>query len=157
VIKRIVTGGIAAIVLGALFLWGGYVWGRAVAVPNTTEFWKTFGQPIATFGGAVCTLAVGALALFGVVSTNAATRKHSERSEELNRCWERFTWLIEQTAGTSGDGPEVFPTEVVSEVVKSLVADAIRLKDRTLEAALTEYQLVVANQFADALGLAPEQ
>jgi hypothetical protein len=155
--RRVWITGIAAVLaLAALFLYIGFIWGRTTEVPQSTDFWKTFGPPIATFGAGLCTLAVGGLALFGVVSTNTETRKQSERNEELKRCWERFIWLAGQTSG-SGDKPSaVFPPEVVSEVVDSLVKDARRVKDATLVAALTKYQEVVADEFAETLDVAPE-
>jgi hypothetical protein len=151
-----ITGFVAVIALAALFLYIGYIWGRTTEVPQSTDFWKTFGPPIATFAAGLCTLAVGGLAFFGVVSTNTETRKQSDRNEELKRCWERFIWLAGQTSGAADTATAVFPPEVVSDIVASLVTDARRLKDDTLVAALTKYQLlVVAQQFAETLEVAP--
>jgi hypothetical protein len=59
-------------------------------IRESTVFWKTFGSPIATFGAGLCNLTVGVLAPFGVVGTNSETRRHTERNEELNRCWQRL-------------------------------------------------------------------
>jgi hypothetical protein len=143
---------IAVLSVASLSVFIGYIWGRVTEVPETTEFWKAVGPPVATFASGLCALAVGGLAFFGVVSTNTETRKQSERNEELKRCWERFIWLAGQTSGAGDTATAVFPPEVVSDIVASLVTDARRLKDDTLVAALTKYQLlVVAQQFAETL------
>jgi hypothetical protein len=58
-----------------------------------------------------------------VVNTNTETRNQSKRNEEPKRCWERFIWLAGQTSGADDTASTVFPPEVVSEVVESLVKD----------------------------------
>ncbi|MDA4102744.1 hypothetical protein BST34_21660 [Mycolicibacterium monacense DSM 44395] len=63
--------------------------------------------------------------------------------------------MVEHTSG-HGQGSEIFPPESVSEVVHTLVEEARMLDDGTLVAALTEYQKVVAEEFAASLDLASE-
>lgn len=136
----------------------GYMCGRTFAVPGSTDFWKAVGPPIATFGAGLCTLTVGFVAFFGVILSAHIGRRATERMDQLARCWERFTWVVEQTSGSMpGGAAALFPPEVRDEVVRKLVSDAERLDDGTLLVALTEYQTAVGEEWAQALNLAKHQ
>ena len=133
-----------------------YVAGRGIAVPGTTAFWTLAAQPAATLIAAMATLFVGLVALYGTIFTSQRLEKHNTtsrndavRSGELERCWDRFTWLVDQSTASDGTSSELFPPEVVTAVVDSLAADARRLDDKSLIAALSEYQQVIALQFVN--------
>jgi hypothetical protein len=64
-----ITGIFAVLALAALFLYIGFIWGRITEVPRTTDFWKKFGPPIATFRARLCTLALGGLSRYSAWST----------------------------------------------------------------------------------------
>lgn len=77
----------------------------------------------------------------------------TERIEGINRCWDRFTWLVDQTS-KPGDDTDFFPVEVITEIVRSLDRDASVAQDTTLQVALNEFQQVIAGVYA--AGVAPE-
>ncbi|OPX10919.1 hypothetical protein B1790_09755 [Mycobacterium sp. AT1] len=96
------------------------------------------------------TLVVGFVALFGVILSSHLTRTHDRHNEGLDRCWERFTWLVDQTPNSDSTpqaGTSLFTPEVITEVVKSLAADAKRLDDPTLKAALLQYQQILVGMY----------
>jgi hypothetical protein len=139
-------------------LFVGFAAGRTHEVPGRTEFWRVAGQPVATFGAGLCALVVGLGALFGVLEVSRRTladaavdRKQTAHDLELSRCWERFNWVVEQAASSKAGAAELFPAEMITNMLKGLTADARRLKDTTLEEGLYSYSCMLAAQFASVV------
>jgi hypothetical protein len=82
-------------------------------------------------------------------------RADHQRSEAIDRCWERFVWLIE-TAGTEPLGRDAdeatlgLGPELALELLQGLHRDAKELDDETLAGAvavyLAQYGLVLGRQ-----------
>ncbi|WP_183511385.1 hypothetical protein [Mycolicibacterium sp. BK556] len=132
----------------ALLLYVGYVTGRFMAVPGTTEFWKVAGQPIATVTAAVLAIAAAGLALYGVhlsssrVRTSAASDVEQRvRNERVGRCWERFEWLVNQIEDS--DEKYAFPPELVVPTLEAVADEAATLKDDSLIRVTADYALFV--------------
>ncbi|OBJ06019.1 hypothetical protein A5660_15025 [Mycobacterium alsense] len=130
-----VTGVLAAVAFSVFIAYVAFAIGRVSTVPGSTDFWKTFGAPIAYFATALATIFVGLVAFFGAVyasfrqeksneatrtqtaadneatrrqtaADNEASRMQTARDEELGRCWDRFTWLVDRFSGSTGQGEE---------------------------------------------------
>ncbi|NKZ10389.1 hypothetical protein HGA11_05310 [Mycolicibacterium septicum DSM 44393] len=77
---------------GALIFYVAFALGRVSTVPGSTDFWKTFGPPIATFAAAIATVCIGLVAFFGAVystyhlaKSNEATRKQTAADNKATR------------------------------------------------------------------------
>lgn len=117
------------------------------------------------FGGAAA-LAGGALALFGqhlaskrTLTGTRETLKQSdthhedersdvEETKALERCWTRFTWLVDRTMPTADSQARLFPIEVVLELTDRLADDAETYGDATLRDAIREFAQVVGEELA---------
>lgn len=88
----VVTGVLAAVAFSVFIAYVAFAIGRVSTVPGSTDFWKTFGAPIAYFATALATIFVGLVAFFGAVyasfrqeKSNEATRTQTAADNEATR------------------------------------------------------------------------
>jgi hypothetical protein len=139
----------------------GYVVGRAVEVPLSTEFWKSFGQPLATFGAGVFALIAGSAALLGahLVSSrsHAATMidvQHRDEAARVEQLWTRFEWVVSRMTAVGGDGESAIDEVQAATMVVSIRDAARKSNDDHLLTMLNVYLGDQLGGLAAEVGLA---
>lgn len=151
------------VVLAAVVFVVGVMVGRSTAVPFSTEFWRIAAQPMAVIIAGSAALSAAALAfraqraasltaLNGVtLQISAANAQYKatydadveQRSAEardtaVDRCWERFEWIV-----ALGERPrssaEEMPFDLVTAMLEGLHDDVVGLDDQTLISGVEQY------------------
>lgn len=138
--NRVRLGGAVAIlvVVSLVLLAIGFCLGRLYEVPGPLEFWKVTAQPlgVVTAGLLAVSAAVVTFIAYRLTSDSASAsatlqRDKEVRAEALDRCWERFRFIFDNSETGGDDDPEL-PPEVIFEVVILLAEEAKTLKDQVL-------------------------
>ena len=151
-VRRMRVGEAIVVVIGLVLLAIAFCLGRLYEVPGPLEFWKVTAQPLAV-------VTAGLFAISAAVVTFIAYRRTSDsaahsanlqrvkeiRAEALDRCWERFRFIFENSETEGGDDPKL-PPEVIFEVVDLLGDEAEKLKDQVLVQFIAQW----GEYYADA-------
>ncbi|SFA41772.1 hypothetical protein SAMN05444374_102128 [Rhodococcoides kroppenstedtii] len=156
--------------IGALLFIVGGIIGRSAAVPYSTEFWRIAAQPAAVIIGGLAAVSAAAVAfraqraasqtvLRGVrlqvaagekqfrqtYTADVEQREADTNSTAVNRCWEKFTWIVALHQGKDMAAPGEVPVDIAVMMLESLYDDAKALGDPTLLVGIGEYSRLVVD------------
>lgn len=145
-----------------VFVVGGVV-GRSMAVPFSTEFWRIAAQPMAVIIAGLAALSAAALAfraqraasltaLSGVTmqvgagntqyeatyGADVAQRNAEAHDTAVDRCWERFIWIVALGERPRSSAEEI-PFDLVTSMLEGLHDDVVKLNDQTLINGVEQY------------------
>lgn len=152
------------------FILGGII-GRATAVPYSPDFWRIAAQPAAVIVGGLAAVSAAVVAFRAqraasqtafegielqihagdvqfakTYAADVAQRNADTNSTDVNRCWEKFTWIVALHQGKDMPESGEVPVDVANFMLTSLYNDAKALGDQTLLVGIGEYsKLVVDN------------
>jgi hypothetical protein len=115
-------------------------------VPFSTDWWKTFAQPVATGTAGVLALTAGLAALLGahLVSSRgyAATMidiEHRDEVATVERLWKRFEWVVTQATAADPAAEPVIDAVQAAEMVVAIRDAAKDTDDGHLRSMLNTY------------------
>ncbi|WP_155293752.1 hypothetical protein [Rhodococcoides fascians] len=141
----------------------GFCLGRLYEVPGTLEFWKVTAQPlgVVTAGLLAVSAAVVTFIAYHLTSDSTARsatlqRDKEVRAEALDRCWERFRFIFDNSETGGGEAPEL-PPEVIFEVVFLLAEEAKTLEDQVLVQFIAQWGAFYADAHLSAYAAPADQ